>query len=164
MTTPGQGCQWSFRAATAADAGWIAELRAEVMYPDLARLGRFDPIRVRERLLAAFDPAATQVIEVGGEPIGCIALRNEDDARWVEHFYLATARQGRGIGAAVLSRLLGAAADKRPFKLNVLQGSPARRLYERCGFAVESEDPVDVFMTRPGLLRDAAPFCAAVEP
>jgi hypothetical protein len=33
--------------------------------------------------------------------------------------------------------------------LNVLQGSAARRLYERHGFVLESEDPVDVFMVRP---------------
>ncbi|MEU7556373.1 hypothetical protein AB0B01_29310 [Streptomyces sp. NPDC044571] len=33
-------------------------------------------------------------------------------------------------------------------RLNVLQGSPARRLYERHGFTGEAEDPVDVFMVR----------------
>jgi len=33
-------------------------------------------------------------------------------------------------------------------RLNVLQGSRARRLYERHGFTLESEDPVDVFMLR----------------
>jgi hypothetical protein len=33
-------------------------------------------------------------------------------------------------------------------RLNVLQGSAARRLYERHGVAVETEDPVDVFMVR----------------
>jgi hypothetical protein len=35
--------------------------------------------------------------------------------------------------------------------LDVLQGSAARRLYERHGFVVESEDAIDVFMVRvPG--------------
>ncbi|KKD02293.1 acetyltransferase, partial [Streptomyces sp. WM6386] len=29
-----------------------------------------------------------------------------------------------------------------------LQGSAARRLYERHGFTTESQDPVDVFMVR----------------
>jgi hypothetical protein len=32
--------------------------------------------------------------------------------------------------------------------LNVLRGSRARRLYERHGFGVETEDPVDVLMVR----------------
>jgi ribosomal protein S18 acetylase RimI-like enzyme len=40
-------------------------------------------------------------------------------------------------------------ADGELVRLNVLQGSPARRLYERHGFTVESQDPVDVFMVRP---------------
>ncbi|GAA4708394.1 hypothetical protein [Phytohabitans rumicis] len=31
---------------------------------------------------------------------------------------------------------------------HVLRGSAARRLYERYGFTVETEDPVDVFMVR----------------
>lgn len=38
--------------------------------------------------------------------------------------------------------------DQRPFRLNVLQGSAARRLYGRHGIVVESEDRVDVFMAR----------------
>lgn len=33
-------------------------------------------------------------------------------------------------------------------RLNVLQGSAARRLYERHGFTPEREDPVDVFLVR----------------
>lgn len=42
-------------------------------------------------------------------------------------------------------------ADGLVVRLNVLQGSAARRLYERHGFTVETEDPVDVFMVRrPG--------------
>lgn len=35
-----------------------------------------------------------------------------------------------------------------PVRLDVLQGSAARRLYERYGFVLEREDPVDVFMVR----------------
>lgn len=146
---------WSLRPARASDAGWIAELRAVVLRPDLERLGRFDPARVRQRFLAGFNPEDTSIIEVNGEAVGSVALRLEVDARWIEHFYLNSAYQGLGIGTAVLSALL-AADDQRPFRLNVLQGSAARRLYERYGFVLDSEDPVDVFMSRPGMLRTVA--------
>jgi hypothetical protein len=38
-----------------------------------------------------------------------------------------------------------------PVRLNVLQGSAVRRLYERHGFTVEVQDAVDVYMVRrPG--------------
>jgi len=138
------------RPAVATDAAWIAELRAVVMRPDLERLGRFDPVRVRERFLAAFEPEQTYVIHSDGVDAGVIAVRPEAGARWIEHFFIAPAHQGKGLGGAVLRHVMAASVDERPFRLDVLQGSPARRLYERHGFVLESEDPVDVFMVAPG--------------
>lgn len=80
---------------------------------------------------------------------GCVALRPEEDTYWLEHFYLNPDLQGRGIGSAVLSRLLEQCDhEAATVRLNVLQGSSARRLYERHGFTVETEDEVDVFMAR----------------
>ncbi|MGP3688186.1 GNAT family N-acetyltransferase [Streptomyces sp. IBSNAI002] len=143
---------WEIRPASASDVEAVAELRAEVLRADLERLGRYDEQRVRQRLRDGFDPAHTWVIEVGGAFAGCAALRPAEDAHWLEHFYLAPRLQGSGIGSGVLRRLLER-CDRRGLlvRLNVLQGSPARRLYERHGFSVEAEDPVDVFMARrPG--------------
>jgi len=120
------------------------------MRPDLERLGRFDPVRVRQRFLDAFDPFVTTVIEVDGANAGVIAARPAPDAVWIEHFYIAGDHQGRGIGDDVLGRVLAMDTGGRPFKLNVLTGSAAQRLYVRHGFVVDSEDEVDVFMSRPG--------------
>jgi GNAT superfamily N-acetyltransferase len=140
---------WSLRAASADDAHWIAELRAVVLHADLERLGRFDPVRVRQRFLSAFDAEVTQVVVADDRDAGSIAVRRAGDAVWIEHFYLSPELQGRGVGSAVLRSLLASTAAGVPFRLNVLQGSRARALYERNGFIVESEDPVDVFMVRP---------------
>ena len=137
---------WNFRASDPSDARWMAELRAEVMRPDLERLGRFDPVRVRNRFLEAFVPAHTRVIVAGGQDAGLVALRPEPDAVWLEHFYLARHIQGLGIGTEVLAQVLTEGDASRPFRLNVLQGSPARRLYERHGFVLEHEDPIDVYL------------------
>lgn len=140
---------WKVRPATTADVEAIAELRAVVMRPDLERLGRYDAHRVRQRLRDGFVPGQTWVIEVGGAFAGCVALRPAEDAYWLEHFYLAPDRQGGGIGSAVLGLLLERCdREGLPVRLNVLQGGAARRLYERHGFTVESQDPVDVFMVR----------------
>lgn len=139
---------WRLRHAVAADADWIAELRAVVMRPDLERLGRFDPDRVRARFRDGFHPSWTHVIEVDGSAVGCVAVRPAPDATWLEHFYLAPAHQGHGLGTAVLCHVLAQAGAGVPLRLNVLQGSPARTLYERHGFTVEREDPVDVWMVR----------------
>ncbi|MFC7304396.1 GNAT family N-acetyltransferase [Streptomyces monticola] len=140
---------WEIRAASSADVETVAELRAVALRADLERLGRYDEHRVRQRLRDGFDPEHTWVIEVAGALAGCVALRPAGDTHWLEHFYLDPALQGRGIGSAVLRDLLEPCdRDDVLIRLNVLRGSPARRLYERHGFRVETEDGVDVFMVR----------------
>lgn len=121
------------------------------MRPDLERLGRWDPVRVRQRFLTGFQPAHTFVIDVAGSSAGVIAVRPESDEQWIEHFYLAPEYQGKGLGSAVLRHVMTTKRDHRPFRLNVLQGSPARRLYERNGFVHEHEDPIDVFLVHADL-------------
>ncbi|MEU4800146.1 GNAT family N-acetyltransferase [Streptomyces sp. NPDC023327] len=140
---------WETRPASMSDVEAVAELRAVVLRADLERLGRYDARRVRQRLRDGFDAAHTWVIEVGGVFSGCVALRPAEGVHWLEHFYLAPHLQGHGIGSGVLRELLER-CDRSglPVRLNVLQGSPARRLYERHGFTAETEDLVDVFMVR----------------
>lgn len=140
--------EWTLRPSAPADATWIAELRAVVLRDDLTRLGRYDEVRVRQRFLDSFAATGTQVIVVDGADAGSIAVRSDEGVRWIEHFYLDPALQGRGIGGAVLARVLSDARGQT-FRLNVLQGSPALRLYRRAGFVLDSEDEVDIFLTRP---------------
>lgn len=145
----GPSMEWALRSAEQADVEVIAELRATVMRPDLERLGRFDEHRVRRRLRDSFSPGHTSVVMADGDFAGCVTLRPAEDGLWLEHFYLAPGLHGRGLGSAVLRTLLDRAdADGKLVRLNVLQGSAARRLYERHGFTVEVQDPVDVFMVR----------------
>ncbi|WP_408994198.1 N-acetyltransferase family protein [Streptomyces sp. 1268] len=140
---------WTLRQALPEDVEPIAELRAVVMRPDLERLGRYDEHRVRQRLRDAYAPEHTSVIEAAGSFAGCVARRPAEDGWWLEHFYLSPALQGRGIGSAVLREVLDRAdAERLPVRLDVLRGSPARRLYERHGFTLEREDAVDVFLVR----------------
>ncbi|MFG2075445.1 GNAT family N-acetyltransferase [Nonomuraea maritima] len=140
---------WELRPASAADVERVAELRAVVLRPDLERLGRYDEQRVRRRLRDGFAPEHSWLITVGGDFAGSVALRPDGDTYWLEHFYLTPETQGAGIGSAVLRHLLDRCDHEHtPVRLNVLQGSPARRLYERHGFTPESEDAVDVIMLR----------------
>ncbi|ROQ82108.1 N-acetylglutamate synthase-like GNAT family acetyltransferase [Streptomyces sp. CEV 2-1] len=140
---------WALLPATPEDVDAIAELRAIVMRPDLVRLGRYDEHRVRRRLRDSYLPEYTSVIVVDGRFAGCVTLRPDEDGRCLESFFLAAELQGAGIGSAVLRELLARTdAEGVTVRLNVLQGSAARRLYERHGFTLEREDPVDVFMVR----------------
>ncbi|MEU1478133.1 GNAT family N-acetyltransferase [Streptomyces sp. NPDC005760] len=149
METSTPVTDWTLRPAHPADVEPIAELRAVVMRPDLERLGRFDEHRVRQRFRDAFVARHMSVILTEGRFAGCVALRPAADAHWLEHFFVDPRLQGRGLGGAVLRTLLHRTdTDGRLVRLNVLQGSAARRLYERHGFTVEREDAVDVFMVR----------------
>ncbi|OKJ20918.1 acetyltransferase [Streptomyces sp. CB00316] len=140
---------WTLRPALPEDVEAIAGLRAVVMRPDLERLGRYDEHRVRQRLRDAYAPEHTTVVEAGGGFAGCVTLRPAEGCWWLENFLLSPALQGHGVGSAVLRGLLARAdAERVLVRLNVLQGSAARRLYERHGFAVEREDAVDVFLVR----------------
>lgn len=140
---------WDLRPATASDLEDIVELRAVVMRPDLVRLGRYDEHRVRQRMRDSYVPEHTSVIVVDDRFAGCVTLRPYEDGWCLESFFLDAGLQGRGIGSGVLRRLLARTdAEGVPVRLNVLQGSAARRLYERHGFVTEREDPVDVFMVR----------------
>jgi GNAT superfamily N-acetyltransferase len=56
---------------------------------------------------------------------------------WLEHFYLKPEFQGRGLGSSVLGAQLAALGAAATVRLNVLQGSRARRLYDHFGFLVE---------------------------
>ncbi|QIQ06524.1 GNAT family N-acetyltransferase [Streptomyces liangshanensis] len=143
------GARWLLRPAAPRDVEVIAELRATVMRADLERLGRFDEHRVRQRLRDSFSMHYTSAIEVDHALAGCVTVRPAGDGQWLEHFYLAPHLQGQGLGSAVLHTLLARTdAQRATVRLNVLQGSPARRLYERHGFTLESEDPIDVLMVR----------------
>lgn len=140
--------QITMRQAKQADQEHLAELRALVLYDDLHRLGRYDEVKVRERFRNTFDPVHTWIIEVEGELVGCVALKPKLEEMLLEHFYIHPDYQGQQIGTQVLDMLLKRddVRGKRVI-LNVLQGSPARRVYERFGFVLDSEDEVDVFMS-----------------
>ncbi|MFJ4221015.1 GNAT family N-acetyltransferase [Curtobacterium luteum] len=136
----------SLRAATASDIDWLVELRAVVLRDDLERLGVFDEVRVRSRMRDAFRPEWTRVAVADGADVGSVTTRPDGDTRWIEHLYVAPDVQGRGVGSWVLRTVIDEPYAGRT-RLNVLQGSPARRLYDRFGFVEDEQDDVDVWMT-----------------
>lgn len=140
----------TFQPATEADYETLLALRIRVLRPHLERVGRFDPDRARRYFREGYDPTHLRLILVDGRLAGCVALKPDGGALVLEHFYLDDAVQGRGIGGAVLRRLLAEAdAVSKPVRLGVLKGSPAARLYQRHGFAWTHDEPYDEYYARP---------------
>jgi len=90
------------------------------------------------------------VAEVDGEPVGAAWLRRwssgdrgygfVDEATPELSMSLLPSHRGRGIGTALLRRLLAAAAhESEAVSLSVSESNAALRLYERFGFVVVGE-------------------------
>ena len=122
------------------------------MNPQLERIGRLDPERSAARFAREFRSGVTRLIHVDGAFAGCVTFHADGDAWVLEHFYLAPERQGRGLGAEVLRRLLAEAdAAGAAVRLSVLVESDANRFYPRHGFVETHREAFDIYYRRePG--------------
>lgn len=137
------------------DVDYVIDLKARVLRADLERaVGAWNPDRSAERVRDHFSPASTRIVRDDDKRIGTITMRPEDGVIWLEMFYLEPTAQGRGIGSAVLEIVLAEAGD-RHIHLQVLDGSNARRLYERHGFVLVSADGIDDILVRHAPSVDA---------
>jgi GNAT superfamily N-acetyltransferase len=114
------------------------------MRESLERIGRFDPQRARDRFLSGFDPARTRHVLLEGQRVGFVVVRAQDDGLLLDHLYVAPHAQRRGVGAAVMAKVL-ADADARGLAVRVgaLRGSDANRFYARHGFALVEQGEWD---------------------
>lgn len=111
-------------------------------------------------LAALRDPAVTLWSAREGEVlVGCGALKYLDPAHAeIKSMRTATGHTGRGVAAAVLTRVIAVARDRGHRRLSLETGAaeyyrPAVRLYRRHGFRIcgpfadYAPDPHSVFMT-----------------
>lgn len=127
----------------------MVALRIEALRPSLERLGRFDPVRARERLAAGFKPEYMRHITLDGQRIGFITLRPDDGAERhvlrLDHLYIRPAFQDQGIGAWALNwAKTQAAGQDCDITLSALKQSDANRFYVRHGFAQVGESEFDL--------------------
>jgi ribosomal protein S18 acetylase RimI-like enzyme len=88
-----------------------------------------------------------QIIELERERIGYLAIEEYADHTFVTQIALLPPWQGRGIGTALMRRIMDAAERREvPVRLSVLVNNPARGLYERLGFQTTSVEPPRIFM------------------
>jgi ribosomal protein S18 acetylase RimI-like enzyme len=98
----------------------------------------------------AYPGASWEIVEIDGAPGGRLYVdRREEEIELIDVALLPTCR-GRGVGTALLRRLLREADAKRQSVLLWVEpGNPAHRLYERHGFRRVSETALYAEMRRP---------------
>jgi ribosomal protein S18 acetylase RimI-like enzyme len=101
--------------------------------------------RGRQMTYAARYPAAEDSILLDEEeqPVGRLLLDRHSDRWRIVDIAVLMARRGQGLGASVLRECQRqAAAAGTGLDLQVRPENPARRLYERLGFEMVSEDAI----------------------
>jgi len=107
--------------------------------PELCGLRETADVLESHRATGAFDPALWWIVELGGEPHGCMLLSRAPEHQSVELVYLGLSPElrGRGVGKRLLdlglSRLSGETAESVACAVD-LRNTPALRLYGRAGF------------------------------
>ena len=140
----------SFCAVDAADGGELAELRVAAMRESLERVGRFDPVRARERFLAGFAPQHTRHILCSGSRVGFLVVKQQGEHLLLDHLYIRPGHQGQGIGATVLAQVFAeAGASGRSVRVGALKDSDSNRFYARHGFVLVEQAEFDNYYLRP---------------
>ena len=132
---------YSLRQATNNDHDFVFRLNVATMKDYVRQTwGRWNQAEQTARFSANFDPSSNRIIVADGEDVGVLRLEMRNTEIFLASILIMPAYQGRGLGTAVVKDVL--IQGKRmglPVKLQVLKVNPARRLYERLGFAVIGE-------------------------
>lgn len=131
------------------DAESLVALRIAAMQESLTRIGRFDPLRARDRFLAGFEPSLTQHIVWQGQRVGFVVVKPQDNALLLDHLYIHPDAQGRGIGSEVLYKVFSRAnASSQAVRVGALRESASNQFYQRHGFVLTDSGEFDHYYVR----------------
>jgi SAM-dependent methyltransferase len=140
----------TLRPAAEADQEFLRRVHHVCHRPWVESIWGWDEADQDRRFEAAFTTEGRSIVEQRGQAIGTVRTTRGEGALFVADIAILPEHQGRGIGARLLRDVLAEADGARlPVRLQVLRTNPARRLYERHGFTVETTTPERVLMVRP---------------
>lgn len=126
------------RQATPQDKDFCWNLHRQTMREYVDATWGWNEADQAQRFAAAFDPSGTLIMALDALPVGWLVVDQSRVPVRICSLEISPAHQNKGHGTAVISRILGLAADK-PVWLQVLKVNPAKALYQRLGFAVVGE-------------------------
>lgn len=145
-----QAASVTLRESSSADAPLFYEVIARTMREFIvATWGAWDEERVqRESLEESASPNA-RVILVGQSAAGVLFVEWQRTHVQIQQLYLLPEHQGQGVGTCIINGLVAEASRIGvPVRLRVLIVNPAKRFYEKLGFAVTETTPEFFHMER----------------
>ena len=138
-----------FSQATQEDLEALVAIRITAMRESLEHLGRFDPVRARERFAQTYEPACTRKIIHENKLVGFVVAKKISGALLLDHLYILPVSQGQGIGTHVLSVVFQeATALGLPVRVGALRGSRSNNFYTRHGFHLVERAEFDNYYLR----------------
>ncbi len=147
----------TFRPIHKGDMGFLSRLYGSTRQQELAATGWNDQEKAQflamqfraqhDHYQRHFPEARYQVIELHQVPVGRLYLDERAAEFRLLDIALLPEHRNRGIGSAILNRLLDEAARlNRPIRIHVEHFNPALRLYQRLGFSILEDRGVYHFM------------------
>jgi len=144
--------RYRLRPATAGDFAFLHALHIVTLKEYVAQTWGWDDAAQAVHFRDGFRAETSQIVLVDDREAGVLAVEQRPDALFIANIAIVPEQQGRGLGATIIGDVLAEAARAGiATRLQVLRVNPARRLYERLGFAIEGETPTHY------LLRAAPP-------
>jgi ribosomal protein S18 acetylase RimI-like enzyme len=135
--------EFSLRPASESDREFLYALHCETMRTVIERTWRWEDAWQRREFDRRFGEHDVSIIEVDGRPAGGLFLESKPDSFYIHEIQVLPEYQGRGIGTAVIKRVIERAASRGvAVTLSVVSANPrAKQLYERLGFEVIDVQP-----------------------
>ncbi len=147
---PSSSLSISFVCAIPEDFEDLLALRIDAMRESLERIGRFDPARARERFLSGFSAENTRHIENEHQRVGFVVTKKQVDSLLLDHLYIHPKYQNRGIGGAVIAKVIAEArALHLPVRVGALRESDSNRFYVANGFQLIDQAEFDNYYILP---------------
>lgn len=122
----------------------LAQLRVEAMKPSLEAIGRFDPIRAKNRFLESFKPENTSKVYFEGELAGFYVLNQNPGHMELAHLCIRPKYQNKGLGSYLINKVKNISSKiGLPIKLGALKQSESNAFYLSHGFTKVSEAEFD---------------------
>jgi GNAT superfamily N-acetyltransferase len=137
----------SFRPAEDRDYAFALDLYLTTMGPLTAELMTWDEDKQTASFGRQWQVEQARIIQCDGRDVGWMQAQDAASEIILQQFFIVPDHQRKGIGSEALTQLLAEwDPGGKPVMLTVLRNNPARRLYERFGFAVTDEIGVKLRM------------------